>query len=145
VIGDVLRRAEARDAADVAHLATQLGYPTDAESMRERLEAAQVSGQRDVIVAERDGRVRGWIEVIIVESVASDPFAEIHGLIVDETERGGGLGARLVAAAEAWAVQRGMQRMRVRSNVARDRTRKFYEKHGYVVTKVSNVFDKMLD
>ena len=145
MIGDVLRRAEARDAADVAHLATQLGYPTDAESMRERLEAAQVSGQRDVIVAERDGRVRGWIEVIIVESVASDPFAEIHGLIVDETERGGGLGARLVAAAEAWAVQRGMQRMRVRSNVARDRTRKFYEKHGYVVTKVSNVFDKMLD
>lgn len=145
MIGDVLRRAEARDAGDVAHLATQLGYPTDAESMRERLEAAQVSGQRDVIVAERDGRVRGWIEVIIVESVASDPFAEIHGLIVDETERGGGLGARLVAAAEAWAVQRGMQRMRVRSNVARERTRKFYEKHGYVVTKVSNVFDKMLD
>jgi len=145
VTGDVLRRAEGRDAADVARLAEQLGYPTDETSMRERLEAAQLSGGRDVIVAERDGRVRGWIEVIIVESLATDPFAEIHGLIVDEEERGRGLGARLVAAAEAWALQRGMPRIRVRSNVARERTRTFYEKHGYVVTKTQHVFDKMLD
>ena len=78
-------------------------------------------------------------------ATASDPLAEIHGLIVEEEERGGGLGARLVAAAEAWAVERGMTRIRVRSNVARERTRKFYEKHGYTVTKTSNVFDKMLE
>jgi GNAT superfamily N-acetyltransferase len=145
VSGDVLRRAESRDAADVAHLATQLGYPTDEGAMRARLEAAQQSGGRDVIVAERDGRVRGWIEIVIIESLASDPYSEIHGLIVDEEERGGGLGTRLVAAAESWALQRGMNRMRVRSNVARERTRTFYEKHGYVATKTSYVFDKMLE
>ena len=113
--------------------------------MRERLEAAQLSGARDVIVAERDGRVRGWIEVMIVESLATDPFAEIHTLIVDEEERGLGLGARLVAAAEAWAVERGLTRVRVRSNVARERTRRFYEKRGYTVTKTQYVFDKMLE
>jgi len=145
VTGDVLRRAESSDAAEVAALAGQLGYPSDETTMRARLEAAQQSGTRDVIVAEREGRVRGWIEVAIVELLANDPFAEIHGLIVDEEERGGGLGERLVAAAEAWAVERGMNRIRVRSNVARERTRTFYEKHGYVVTKTSNVFDKMLE
>jgi hypothetical protein len=42
-------------------------------------------------------------------------------------------------------VQGCRNRIRVRSNVARERTRKFYEKHGYVVTKTQNVFDKMLD
>jgi GNAT superfamily N-acetyltransferase len=145
VNGDVLRRAEGYDAAAVAELAGQLGYPSDEALMRVRLEAAQQCGTRDVIVAERDGRVRGWIEVMIIESLANDPFAEIHGLIVDEEERGLGLGAQLVAAAEAWAVERGLIRIRVRSNVARERTRKFYEKHGYTVTKTSNVFDKMLE
>jgi GNAT superfamily N-acetyltransferase len=145
VSGDVLRRAEAHDASAVAALAGQLGYPTGEASMRVRLEAAQQCGTRDVIVAERDGRVRGWIEVVIVEALAHDPFAEIHGLIVDEEERGAGLGARLVAAAEAWALKRGLFRIRVRSNVARERTRRFYEKRGYTVTKTSNVFDKMLE
>jgi len=145
VSGDVLRRAEAYDAAAVAELASQLGYPSDEASMRVRLEAAQQCGPRDVIVAERDGRVRGWIEVVIVESLANDPFAEIHGLIVDEEERGLGLGARLVAAAEAWAVERGLIRIRVKSNVARERTGKFYEKRGYTMTKTQNVFDKMLE
>jgi len=145
VTGDVLRRAETRDATAVAELAGQLGYPTDEAAMSERIEAAQMSGARDVIVAERDGRVRGWIEVMIVEALASDPFAEIHALIVDEEERGLGLGARLVAAAEAWAVERGLSRVRVRSNVARERTRRFYEKRGYTVTKTQHVFDKMLE
>ena len=141
----MIRRAELRDAADIAELATQLGYPTDAAAMRPRLEAALSEPNiRDVLVAERGDRVRGWIEVAIVELLANDPFAEIHGLIVAERERGAGLGALLVAAAETWAAERGMKRMRVRSNVARDRTRTFYERHGYVVTKTSNVFDKVM-
>lgn len=143
--GDILRRAEVHDAAAVAELAGQLGYPSDEAAMQVRIEAAQSCGTRDVIVAERDGRVRGWIEVVIVESLANDPFAEIHGLIVHEEERGGGLGARLVAAAEAWAMERGLIRIRVKSNVARERTRKFYEKCGYTVTKTQSVFDKMLE
>jgi len=144
-VNDVLRRAEERDAEAVAELAGQLGYPCDAPAMRERLIAAQISGTRDVIVAERDGRVRGWIEVAILESIANDPFVEIHGLVVDETCRGTGLGILLVAAAESWARERRHGRVRVRSNVVRDRTRKFYEKHGYVVTKTSHVFDKMME
>ena len=142
---DALRPAEARDAAAVAELATQLGYPCDEESMRARLESARESAMRGVIVAERDGRVRGWIEVAIVEALANEPFAEIHGLIVDEQLRGSGLGARLVDAAEAWVRERGLTRIRVRSNVTRQRTRTFYEKQGYIVTKTSNVFDKLLD
>ena len=39
--GDVLRRAETHDAAAVAELAGQLGYPSDEASMRVRIEAAQ--------------------------------------------------------------------------------------------------------
>ena len=113
--------------------------------MRARIEAIQRCDTRDLIVAERDGRVRGWIEVAIVDVIATDSYAEIHGLIVDEGERSGGLGVELVRAAEEWAVARGMNRIRVRSNVVRERARRFYEREGYVVTKTSNIFDKVLD
>ena len=141
----MIRRAEMRDVDEIAELATQLGYRTDATAMRPRLEAALHAHEtRAVFVAERDGRVRGWIDVAIVALLSNDPLAEIHGLVVDERERSTGLGALLVAAAETWAVERGMRRMRVRSNVTRDRTRQFYERQGYVVTKTSSVFDKAL-
>jgi GNAT superfamily N-acetyltransferase len=141
----VIRRAEMRDLEEIAELATQLGYPTDVAAMRPRLEAALgANGTRAVFVVERDGRVRGWIDVAIIALLSNDAMAEIHGLVVDERERSAGFGALLVAAAEAWAAERGMRRMRVRSNVSRDRTRQFYERHGYVVTKTSSVFDKML-
>ncbi len=141
---DDVRRAEPDDALDVAELAGQLGYPCDEATMRARIELARESGFRDVLVAEREGRVRGWIEVAIVELIANDPFCEIHGLIVDQEYRGTSLGSQLVAAAEAWAAERGLDRVRVRSNVVRDRARKFYERLGYTVTKVANVFDKFL-
>ena len=140
----MIRRAELRDLADITELATQLGYPADEAAMRPRLEAALRNRARAVFVAEGDDRVVGWIDVAIVELLSNDPFAEIHGLVVDERERGAGLGALLVAAAEAWAGERGMKRMRVRSNVVRERTRTFYERHGYVVKKTSHVFDKVL-
>jgi len=141
---DVLRRAEPEDAMEVAQLASQLGYPCDEEAMRSRIELVRQSGAREVIVIERDGRVRGWIEIAIVELIANDPFCEIHGLIVHEQFRGTSLGKQLVAAAEAWATERGLDRVRVRSNVARERARKFYEGLGYIVTKTSNIFDKFL-
>lgn len=141
----MIRRAEMRDVEEIAELATQLGYPTDASAMGPRLEAAlRAHDTRAVFVAEREGRVRGWIDVAIVALLSNDPLAEIHGLVVDERERSTGLGALLVAAAERWAAERGMRRMRVRSNVTRDRTRQFYERQEYVVTKTSSVFDKKL-
>lgn len=141
----MIRRAEMRDVDEIAELATQLGYPTDAATMRPRLEAAlRAHETRAAFVAEREGCVLGWIDVAIVALLSNDPLAEIHGLVVDERERSAGLGALLVAAAETWAAERGMRRMRVRSNVARDRTRQFYERQGYVVTKTSSVFDKPL-
>ncbi len=140
---DVLRSADPEDGLDVAQLASQLGYPCDELTMRGRIEFVRLDPKRDLIVIERDGRVRGWIEVAIIELIANDPFCEIHGLIVHEQFRGTSLGRQLVAAAESWAAERGLDRVRVRSNVARDRARKFYESLGYTVTKVSNVFDKI--
>lgn len=79
-----------------------------------------------------------------VASLESELFAEIRGLVVTHSERRRGVGSQLVGAAEAWSRRHSCPRLRVRSNVVRSETRRFYEKRGFVVTKMQNVFDKPL-
>jgi len=62
---------------------------------------------------------------------------------VAEAQRSGGVGAALVAAAEEWARVKLCARIRVRSNVVRERTHRFYERLGYRVVKSQKVFDKV--
>jgi GNAT superfamily N-acetyltransferase len=60
-----------------------------------------------------------------------------------QAQRSGGVGAALVAAAEEWARVKSCARLRVRSNVVRERTHRFYERLGYRVVKSLKVFDKV--
>lgn len=71
-------------------------------------------------------------------------FAELAGLVVDESVRGSGVGAALLAAAEDWARAQGFASMRVRSNVIRERAHRFYEREGYARIKAQAVFRKPL-
>ena len=139
-----LRAAAPEDAETLAELAGELGYPASALVIRRRLADLQKSNNDVVLVATRAGTVVGWIHVSTVALLESDLFAEIRGLVVTESERGTGVGSQLVSAAEAWALTHSCPRLRVRSNVVRAETRRFYENRGFAVTKVQNVFDKRL-
>jgi GNAT superfamily N-acetyltransferase len=112
--------------------------------MDHRLADVLSSGNDVVLVATRAESVIGWIHVSVVASLESDAFAEIRGLVVTDAERGKGVGSQLVAAAESWSLSHSCPRVRVRSNVVRVETRRFYESHGFSVTKVSNTFEKQL-
>ena len=133
------------DAPLVADLATQLGYPSGPQETTERL--ATLQRQPDAhaaFVADEDGRAVGWVHVALSASLLSGPKADIGGLVVDEGHRSGGVGAELLAAAEAWARERGARTMMVRSRVARERAHRFYERKGYALVKTSHVFEKPL-
>ena len=136
----LIRAAEPRDIPALAALAGQLGYPTSGDEMARRF--AALDDRDAVFVAEIDGACVGWIQVSAVATLESGTFAEIRGLVVGEAERGSGVGAALVGAAEEWARARGCGKVRVRSNVIRERTHRFYERLGYRVTKSQKVFDK---
>jgi hypothetical protein len=59
-----VRRARSTDAARVAELAGQLGYPTTEKHMRARLKDALKDKDGACFVAEsREGRLMGWIHV----------------------------------------------------------------------------------
>lgn len=70
------------------------------------------------------------------------PFSELGGLVVDDTCRGEGLGAILLEAAEEWALQQGVKKMLVRSNLLREGARGFYLDQGYQDLKKQTVFYK---
>lgn len=142
---DVSIRAAAESDADaIASLAGELGYAATAAEMAPRLATACASSSDAVLVAVVDDKVVGWIHVGYAVSVETAPFAEIRGLVVTESQRGRNIGSMLVTAAETWAREQGLDRIRVRSNIVRERTHRFYEERGYQVKKTQKTFDKTL-
>jgi len=139
-----IRPARIEDVAAVASLNGELGYPTTAEQMHPRVESIlALPNEHALLVATVDDAVAAWIQVSLVATIESGTFAEIRGLVVHAPHRSLGIGALLVAAAESWALAQGTTRIRVRSNVVRERTHAFYERLGYGVKKEQKVFEKM--
>ncbi|MEO8246300.1 MAG: GNAT family N-acetyltransferase [Chloroflexota bacterium] len=130
----------------MAALTTQLGYPVDADEQARRL-APLLASDRDAVllVVDADDLAIGWIHVHHRLFLEGADQALIAGLVVDETHRSSGLGAALLREAEAWASARGLRSVRVQSRVERAEAHRFYQRHGYTVTKQSLVFDRRLD
>ena len=139
-----IRPVEPRDAAEVARLATQLGYPSTADQVARRLAVLATKSESAVFVAEGEGRLDGWINVQGRHQVESDPDAIIEGLVVDEAARRRGVGRALLGTAETWAKERRYGTVRIRSNTIRVDARRFYESLGYEVFKTQNAFRKTL-
>ena len=140
-----IRPARPEDAAAIAVLATQLGYPNTTEQAGTRLRDVLAQPVSAVFVAEdEDGAVIGYGHVFGAHRVDSDPFAEIGALVVDETRRSRGTGAALVAAMETWAIEQGYREMRVRSNVIRERAHAFYDRMGFARVKRQQIFARSI-
>jgi GNAT superfamily N-acetyltransferase len=137
-----LRHAKPGDAGRVCVLMEQLGYEVPAEQIARRL--ARGGREREVIVAEDDSGVIGWVGVCVRDDFVGGRYAEIEGLVVDEQTRSTGIGARLLDAVEAWARRQECDTMRVRSNVIRERAHAFYERHGYAKVKAQFAMRKTL-
>jgi GNAT superfamily N-acetyltransferase len=140
-----VRPAEEADAASIALLCAQLGYPAREAEVLGRLRLIRREADHSVLVAQSPGgRVVGWIHVFGARTVEYEPRAEIGGLVVEESVRGRGAGERLVRETERWAREKGFGSITVRSNVVRERAHRFYEKLGYVTVKSQRVFRKSL-
>jgi GNAT superfamily N-acetyltransferase len=139
-----IRRMRTSDIHAVAGLCGQLGYPATVDQITARWSLLDSDSGHPVFVAADGDRVIGWLHVAHRLLLEYDACAEICGLVVDERERGAGVGRALVAAAEAWARAAGVRTIRVRSRVERDRAHTFYERDGYTRVKTQHVFEKAL-
>ena len=140
----MIRRAEPSDVARLASLAGELGYPTTTAEMKIRLRRVKPAANNAIFVAEDGGEVIGWTHVSVSYLLEVPLRAEINGLVVSETRRSKGAGARLLEAAERWARTKKCEGMSVRSNVIRERAHSFYERNGYEHYKTQKSFRKPL-
>jgi GNAT superfamily N-acetyltransferase len=128
----VIREARAADAGALADLSTQLGYPADPSAMPGRLERLSRDPNARAYAAAVGDRVIGLLTVHLRFTMNHEaPLAQITMLVVDEAARGTGAGRALVAAAEAWARERGCERIVVTTQLRRADAHAFYEKLEY--------------
>jgi GNAT superfamily N-acetyltransferase len=128
----VVREATEADAAPVADLLTQLGYPTTPEQAGPRLRRIFSDPAWATLLWEDEGRVLGFGGLQICASYEHDtPVAKIVALVVDGSVRRRGVGAGLVAALEHRAASMGAKKIVVNSAMHRADAHAFYGKLGY--------------
>jgi GNAT superfamily N-acetyltransferase len=139
-----IRRPRGQDAATLAELSGQLGYPVSPAELEARLSAVAGNDHAAVFVAEAADRPIGWVHVELKRTLVAPLTAQIMGLVVDDASRNAGVGRELLSAAEAWAANRGCRHMVVGTRVTRERAHRFYAREGYTLQKTSYFLEKGL-
>lgn len=137
-----IRPVRVADAEAVAALSKQLGYATAPNAVADRLTRMLERRDQQFLVADDDGRVVGWIHMLVTEFVEAEAFVQIGGLVVDHAYRKQGIGRRLLTRAEEWAVQQGCSVVRLSSNEKRIDAHAFYQRAGYTILKTQYSFAK---
>lgn len=140
-----IRKARIEDTSIITELSIQLGYQSTPEQTEKRLiEVIESSDHALFLACLKEGAVVGWIHVYKSLRVESDCFAEIGGLVVSEGYRSRGFGKKLIQEAEVWAIQKDIEKLRVRSRRDRSDALKFYQCLGFSKVKTQQVLDKAL-
>ena len=127
-----VRSAAATDAAAIAALMTQLGYPCSDDDAAARLGYWLGNPMSRVLVAERDGAVIGCLSLPAVPYLErTGRWARIESLVIDRSARGAGAGAALVRAADTQARRWGCLAMEVTSARTRPDAHLFYQRMGF--------------
>ena len=105
-----VRAASAGDAAGIASLLAQLGYPAEPDAVATRLERLDA----EALVADDGGAVLGLAAVQVMHVLEHDaPVARLTALVVREDARRRGVARALVDAVEARAREAGCERLHV--------------------------------
>jgi GNAT superfamily N-acetyltransferase len=119
------------------------------EALRVELVLQQLVAERSasgaVWVADSAGTLVGYLIVVLVMSVEHQGLmGEIDEFFVLPEARSRGIGAQLLAAAEAALAQRGCTRLQLQLGTANDLGRAFYGRRGYSVRAGYELWDKPL-
>jgi len=120
------------DAAPIAELLTELGYPASAADVRQRLAYWLPEPASRVLVAERDGVVVGSIALHVIPYLErTGRWLRIESLVVSKPDRQAGIGRALLGAAERLARRWGCLQIEVTSLRSRADAHAFYRRLGF--------------
>jgi len=127
-----IRAGEINDASAIAQLMCELGYETTTSEMQMRLERIAVDERLRTFVALWGGNACGMIGTLTYPSIEHNDFSgRIIALVINSTMRRRGIGRALIATAEKDFAQRGIRRVALNTQLAREDAHKFYESLGY--------------
>jgi GNAT superfamily N-acetyltransferase len=127
-----IRVAQRRDAASVAALLGELGYPSTAAQAAERLERITADPSTWMIVAEVGSELAGLGALHVQNLVERDePGCQVAALVVGPGFRRRGIGELLMEALEDEARRRGGKVMALNTAHRRADAHAFYEALGY--------------
>jgi GNAT superfamily N-acetyltransferase len=138
-----IRKARLDDAEAIALLSKDLGYEPHKDEIVRKLQKFELNPGEEIFVAEFE-KVVGWMHISLVEPLESDPFAEIRGIVVAEEYRRKGIGTKLIQSAEEWTRRKNCKKIRIRINIKREDTRKYYRNLNFTSLKLQEVFEKKI-
>ena len=122
----------ATDLRQVALLFGQLGYPMSEESLGRRAIVAQDAPNSLLLVVQAADAIVGVLAMHVVAPWHDlGNWAVVSALVVDEQQRGKGVGALLLSAAERLACANGCSHIELSSSESRVRAHEFYERAGF--------------
>ncbi len=136
-----LQSLDLKDAEQIAVLSYQLGYENEINALFNRTQQIIKAIDNCVFVAKADDRIVGWIHGFIALRVETPLFVEIAGLVVAQDFRKQHLGKELIEAVKEWSNSVGVYKVRVRCNVTRTESHKFYKNIGFSQNKQQMVFE----
>lgn len=139
-----VRQMTENDAPTVQKLSEQLGYVLSISEIKNNIRETISSKDHIAFVALHDREIVGWVHAFKAVFLESISFIEIGGLVVDENYRNKGIGKKLIDRIKEWSLEKGINQVRVRSQVKRKEAHQFYLNNGFVEIKEQKVFQIML-
>jgi GNAT superfamily N-acetyltransferase len=127
-----VREARLSDAAGIAELLTELGYPVSPERLGRRLQLLSGEHATRVVVAEAGSELCGVAAMHIMHLLErDDPVCRLTALVVAPEARGKGVGRALVTRIDREARSRACVRIEATTAEHRAGAHEFYERLGF--------------
>jgi ribosomal-protein-alanine N-acetyltransferase len=135
-----LREARLTDYAAINDLATALvHFPAD---RRASLDAVLTSAEHDLIVAEVESEVIGYVHLMTYQDLSHGALAaDLLGLVVRSDMRRRGIGTALLREIIRLATKRGVGELHVNAEPDNDAALSFYRRHGAHIVRTQLEFD----
>ncbi|WP_371805553.1 GNAT family N-acetyltransferase [Candidatus Lokiarchaeum ossiferum] len=135
-----IRAISINDCDAITSLTNQLGSDVSSDVVKEQMNEILKKSDHFAFVAVLKDQVVGYIHCFTAIRLTSKPFIEICGLVVNEKERGNGIGKLLVEHIEGLFNEN--NKIRVRCNSKRKLAHNFYHNLNYNLRKEQKIFEK---
>ena len=124
------------DEQNALHVALLPSFFKPSQTIDARIHNTLEDSDAEILVVEELGQLVGLVELRITETkplpvLVQKRYAYIQELFVAASYRGQGIGSALMAAARAWASDRGASALRTSVVPSNTQARAFYTKHGF--------------